>query len=154
MITPPTTEELALLAQSTFADTAFLITDLALDATPAAPDWLCVVVGFDAAVKGRLVLAAPSGLAAQLAADMLCIDASDEQALAQASGALAELANVFAGVLAPRVYGEKGQWVLGLPRVLLVEPALGAHESARAVTLMSDAGHPIHIELVLEQQAA
>ena len=154
MITALSTEELALLAQSTFADTAFLITDLAADATAPAQAWLCAVIGFEAEVKGRLVLAATTGLATQLAADMLCVDAADEQAVLQAGGALAELANVFAGVLVPRVFGERGRWALGLPSVSHAEPPVGTHERARTVTLMSDAGHPIRVELVLENQAA
>ena len=90
MINPPTTEELATLAQSTFADTAFLLTELSPDPGSVAPDWLCAVIGFDAEVKGRLVLAASTALAAQLAADMLCVDAADTQAQEHASGALAE----------------------------------------------------------------
>jgi CheY-specific phosphatase CheX len=151
MITPLSIDELALLAQSTFADTAFLLTELAPESYDPATDCLCAVIGFDAEVKGRLILAASTALGAQLAADMLCVDASDEQAVAQAGGALAELANVFAGVLVPRLFGESGQWALGLPRVLLAEPPLATGEQTRGVTLVSDAGHPIRVELVLEQ---
>lgn len=153
MITPPSIDELALLAQSTFADTAFLLTELVAEPQGAAADCLCAVIGFEAEVKGRLVLAASTALAAQLAADMLCVDASDEQAVAQAGGALAELANVFAGVLVPQVFGESGEWALGLPRILLAEPPLGAGERSRGVTLMSDAGHAIRVELVLEEKS-
>jgi CheY-specific phosphatase CheX len=153
MITPPSTEELAVLAQSTFADTAFLLTEPVSESQGPATDCLCAVIGFEAEVKGRLVLAASTALAAQLAADMLCVDASDEQAVAQAGGALAELANVFAGVLVPQVFGESGEWALGLPRVLLAEPPLGAGERSRGVTLMSDGGHAIRVELVLEEKA-
>jgi CheY-specific phosphatase CheX len=153
MITPPSIDELALLAQSTFADTAFLLTEPVAEPQGALADSLCAVIGFDAEVKGRLVLAASTALAAQLAADMLCVDASDEQAVAQAGGALAELANVFAGVLVPQVFGESGEWALGLPRILLAEPPLGAGERSRGVTLMSDAGHAIRVELVLEDKS-
>jgi len=153
MITPPSTDELALLAQSTFADTAFLLTEPTAESHGPSPDCLCAVIGFDAEVKGRLVLAAPTALAAQLAADMLCVDASDEQAVAHAGGALAELVNVFAGVLVPQVFGESGEWALGLPRVLLAEPPLGAGERSRGVTLVSDAGHAIRVELVLEEKS-
>jgi len=151
-MTPLSTDELALLAQSTFADTAFLLTELAPEPQGAGSDCLCAVIGFDAEVKGRLVLAAPTALAAQLAADMLCVDANDAQAVAQAGGALAELANVFAGFLLPRLFGENGQWALGLPRVLLAEPPLASGEKARGVNLVSDAGHPIRVELVLDEQ--
>ena len=151
-MTPLSTDELALLAQSTFADTAFLLTELASERHGPASDCLCAVIGFDAEVKGRLVLAASTALAAQLAADMLCVDASDEQAVAQAGGALAELANVFAGVLVPRLFGEHGQWALGLPRVLLADPPLASGEEVRGVTLVSDAGHPIRVELVLGEK--
>lgn len=152
MITPLSTDELALLAQSTFADTAFLLTELAPDPHHAGADCLCAVIGFDAEVKGRLVLASCTALGAQLAADMLCVEAHDEQAVAQAGGALAELANVFAGVLAPRLFGEHGEWALGLPRVLIAEPPLASGEQSRGVTLVSDAGHPIRVELVLEHK--
>lgn len=152
MITPLSTDELALLAQSTFADTAFLLTELAPEPHGPPSDCLCAVIGFEAEVKGRLVLAASTALAAQLAADMLCVDPNDEQAVAQAGGALAELANVFAGVLIPRLFGENGEWALGLPRVLLAEPPLASGEHTRGFTLVSDAGYPIRVELVLEQR--
>ena len=153
MINPLTTDELALLAQSTFADTAFLLTEPTSESHGTPPDCLCAVIGFDAEVSGRLVIAAPTALGAQLAADMLCLDPGDEQAVAQAAGALAELANVFAGVLVPQVFGEAGEWTLGLPKVLLAEPPLGAGERSRGVTLVSDAGHAIRVELVLAEKA-
>jgi len=153
MINAPSTEELALLAQSTFADTAFLLTEPSTEPHGTPSDYLCAVIGFDAEVSGRLVIAASTALGAQLAADMLCVDPTDEQAVAQAGGALAELANVFAGVLVPQVFGDAGEWSLGLPRVLLAEPPLGDSERSRSVTLVSDAGHAIRVELVLQDKA-
>lgn len=153
MINPPSTDELALLAQSTFADTAFLLTEPTNEPQGAVQDCICAVIGFDAEVSGRLIIAAPTALGAQLAADMLCVDPSDEQAVSQAGGALAELANVFAGVLVPQVFGEAGEWSLGLPKLLMAEPPLGAGELSRGVTLVSDAGHAIRVELVLSEKA-
>lgn len=150
MITPPSAEELALLAQSTFADTAFLLTELAAEPSEVAADPLCAVIAFDGEAKGRLVLAATQHLAAELAADMLCVAPSHPEAGLHASGALAELANVFAGVLLPRLFGERGTWTLGLPRVRTDQPPAVAGERSRAVTLVSDSGQPIRVELVLE----
>ncbi|HEV8550168.1 MAG TPA: chemotaxis protein CheX [Polyangiaceae bacterium] len=150
MTLPLSVDELALLAQSTFADTAFLLTELADDPAALAESRVCVEIAFDGELKGRLVLAATELLAAELAADMLCVERGHADAALHARGALAELANVFAGVLLPRVFGERGAWKLGLPRLRAAEPGIFAGERSRAVTLVSDSGQPIRVELVLE----
>jgi len=149
MIAPPTTSELAALAASTFADTAFLFSEPAADEATWSGDFLLVEIGFEAEVRGRLVLAAAPELATQMAADMLCVEVNDEEALAQASGALAELANVLAGVLVAQIFGPTGHWALGLPRALRTQTPVLPDQRVLRATLVSDSGHPIRIELVL-----
>ena len=144
-----TNDELAVLAASTFADTAFLLTEPSAEQTPFSDDWLCAVIKFQAQVDGRLVIATPTSVAAQVAADMLCVDARDSEAQAQAGAAVAELANVLAGVLVAQLFGSTGKWQLGLPTITLREPRIAPGERSNRVTLLNERGQPIRVEVVL-----
>ena len=152
-MSPLSNDALAVLAASTFADTAFLLTEPCDAHSAWDNDWVCAVIPFDGEVAGRLVLAAPTALAAQVAADMLCLDPGDSEAVAQAGAAVAELANVFAGVLVAELFGNSGKWQLGLPRITMLEPALAPGEQANRVTLLNELGQPIRVEVVLANAA-
>jgi CheY-specific phosphatase CheX len=152
-MTPMSNDALAVLAASTFADTAFLLTEPADEHNAWSDDWLCAVIPFDGEVAGRLVLAAPTSLAVQVAADMLCLDPGDAEAMAHAGSAVAELANVLAGALVAELFGSSGKWQLGLPRITLLEPAVAPGEQANRVTLLNELGWPIRVEVVLANAA-
>jgi CheY-specific phosphatase CheX len=149
VINPLSNDELAVLAASTLADTAFLLAEPAPTSVPFQNGWICAVVPFDAVVSGRLVLAAPAALAAQVAADMLCVAPTDDDAINHAGSAVAELANIMAGVVVAEVFKGAGSFQLGLPAITPLEPPLGADEHANRVTLVNDVGQPLRVELVL-----
>lgn len=148
-----TNDELAVLAASTFADTAFLLTEPTSDEQPWSDEWVSAVIGFEAHVSGRLVIAAPRSVAAQVAADMLCLEPGAAEAVAQAGAAVAELANVLGGVLVAQLFGSTGKWQLGLPKITQIEPAVAPGERASRVTLLNEMGQPIRVEVVLADAA-
>src|ERR1041384_4812123 len=142
-MTPLSNDQLAVLAASAFADTAFLLTEPSDEHSVWKDDWVCAVIPFDAEVPGRLCISAPAPLAVQVAADMLCVDPADAEALAQAPSAVAELAHVLAGLLVAELFGSSGKCQLGLPRITSIEPAIAPGERANRVTLLNEAGQPI-----------
>lgn len=148
MIRRLTDDELALLAATTLAETAFLLAEPSPHAGRWPPDWACAVVPFEAAVQGRLVVAAPVALAAQVAAEMPLVT-SAEEALLHAGRAVAELAGVIASAVANAVFETAGRFRLGVPSVIGAEPPLAPGERANRVTLVNEAGQPVRVELVL-----
>lgn len=149
MIKSLTNDELAVLAASTLADTAFLLAEPTPATAPWQNDWICAVVPFDAVIPGRLVLAAPAALATQVAADMLCVAPTDDEAITQAGPAVAELANIMAGVIVAELFKNTGRFRLGLPSIIPLEPTLDDGEQANRVTLVNEVGQPLRVELVL-----
>jgi hypothetical protein len=148
MIRRLTDDELAVLAASTLAETAFLLAEPSPHAGLCQHDWACAVVRFEAAVRGRLVVAAPIALAAQVAAEMPRVTSADE-ALLYAGDAVADLAGVIAAVVAAEIFKTEGRVRLGLPSVVDGEPPLAPGESANRVTLVNEVGQPVRVELVL-----
>jgi hypothetical protein len=148
MIRRLTDDELAVLAASTLAETAFLVAEPSPHAGRWQHDWACAVVPFEAAVRGRLVVAAPVALAAQVAAEMPLVTTADE-ALLQAGHAVADLAGVIASVVAAAVFKAAGRFRLGPPSVVTCEPPLAPGERANRVTLVNEVGQPVRVELVL-----
>jgi CheY-specific phosphatase CheX len=146
-------DELAILAAGTFADTAFLLAEPADDQAPWTSDWVSAVIPFEAEQSGRLVVAAPMPLCTQLATDMMCLEPGDPEATAQGPSAVAELANVLAGVLLARLFEDSGKWQLGLPRLTTLEPGVAPGEHSNRVTLLNEMGHPIRVEVVLATAA-
>jgi len=148
-----TNDELATLAAGTFADTAFLLTEPSPEEQSWTEEWISATIKFESDVQGRLVISAPRSLATQVAADMLCLDPGDAEAMAQAANAVAELANVLGGVLVAQLFGSTGKWQLGLPTITQLEPAVAPGERASRVTLLNEMGQPIRVEVVLSDAA-
>jgi len=143
-----TDDELAMLAASTLAQTAFLLAEPASDAD-WHEDWACALVPFEAAVRGRLVVAAPVAVAAQVAAETLLVSPADQEARLHAGNAVADLAGVMAEAVVPELFKTNGPFRVGLPSVVACEPPLAPGERANRVTLVNEAGHPVRVELVL-----
>jgi hypothetical protein len=152
MIRHLTDDELAVLAASTLAETAFLLAEPSPHAGPGQHEWACAVVSFEAAVRGRLVVAAPVALAAQVAAEMPLVTSADE-AFLHASDAVADLARVIAAVVAAEIFKTAGRFRLGVPSVVNCEPPLAPGERANRVTLVNEVGQPVRVELVLGASA-
>jgi CheY-specific phosphatase CheX len=148
MIRHLTNDELAVLAASTLAETAFLLAEPSPHTGRWQHDWACAVVPFEATVHGRLVVAAPVALAAQVAAEMPLVATADE-ALLQAGHAVADLAGVIASAVASAIFETAGSFRLGAPSVVTCEPPLAPGERANRVTLVNEAGQPVRVELVL-----
>lgn len=149
MIRSLSNDELALLAATTLAETAFLLAEPSPAAARWENHWICAIVPFDAVVPGRLVLAAPAALAAQVAADRLAVGATDTLAITQAGPAVAELAHLMAGVVLAAVFRNDARFRLGSPSITPLEPELAADEHANRVTLVNEVGQPLRVELVL-----
>ena len=148
MIRSLSNDELALLAATTLAETAFLLAEPSPAAARWDNHWICAIVPFDAVVPGRLVLAAPAALAAQVAADRLAVGATDDEAITQAGPAVAELAHLMAGVVLAAVF-KHARFRLGSPSITPLEPELAQGEHANRVTLVNESGQPLRVELVL-----
>jgi hypothetical protein len=125
----------------------------AVERSPWEDEWVCVAVPFDAHVSGRLVLAAPAPLAAQVAAEILCVDPMSDTAIAHAGVAVAEFAKVLAGVLVSEIFGNAASCRLGLPRITADEPTVAEGERASRITLLNDFDQPIRVEVVLADAA-
>jgi hypothetical protein len=154
MIVLPTEVELAATASRVLADTAFVMTEVDVDAQPSGSGWVHAAVGFKAQLQGRLVLSMAQGVAAQVAADMLCTEADDAEAVEHAGGAVLELANVLTSVVIAEVFGTKGSWQFGIPERLLECPLLRTSELSRSVTLRTDSLELIRVQLLLGEGAA
>lgn len=69
----------------------------------AESELVCATISFSGAVSGTLSVAAPSGLCAELAANILGVEVRDPDALRKGPDTLGEIANIAAGHLATRI---------------------------------------------------
>jgi CheY-specific phosphatase CheX len=89
--------------------------------TDAGEDLVCATISFSGAVSGTLSVAAPSGLCAELAANILGVEVHDPDALRKGPDTLGEIANIAAGHLATRI-DPHGHTHLHPPVVARMEP--------------------------------
>jgi hypothetical protein len=150
---PPTDDELAVLAAMSLADSAFLLAEPSPRMARWQDEWVCAVVPFDAAVPGRLVLAAPAAVAAQVAADALCVAPTDDEAILHAGVVVAALATAVAGTVLAEIFKKTRRPRIGRASVVPSEPPLSPGERARRVTLVNEVGQPLRVELVLTDAA-
>lgn len=151
-----TTEELGNVVREVLEEASFTFLD------PVSDD----VAGADDVVEARLALGAPpagwvqlevdAALAPELAANMLGTGMPAGDASAMGESAVAELANVIAGVVAVRLYGTERLTDLGTPRVArrcgtaagAAVPGGGAGN--RCVRLCAGTGEIVRVTLCLE----
>jgi len=148
MTTPLTEELLQQVVSQVLEECAFLCTQP--DVEPATwPDHITrATIEFAGPQKGRLQLYAAHGLAMDLAADMLGVDATDPDASRLADGALAELTNVIAGALVARLFGTATLCELGIPVVEHQTPGVRSGGIC-SLTLVDLDGRPIDVRVSL-----
>jgi hypothetical protein len=146
-------DELAFLAARTLAETAFLIAEPPPESDRFEQDWTCAVVRFDATVCGRLVVAAPLALAAQVAAEMSLVAAAEDATPLHAGSAVADLASAIADTVVAEIFAACGIFRLGQPAIVDREPPLAPGERAHRITLVNEVGQPVRVELVLGESS-
>mgnify|MGYP001008461714 CR=1 FL=1 len=93
------------------------------DELPAAEGKLVLVaMGFSGHWRGRLELAVPEEMSAELAANVLGLDAGDEAALERSADALKELLNVACGSILTTLAGDQPVFDLSVPKVAALPP--------------------------------
>lgn len=147
-----TDTELASVASRVFVDTAFLLTEPGGIWEPDFPDAVHALIGFESGAPGELVVSFPNSVACQLAADMLGVEPEDPEAVQSAGNAVAEMANVLAGVLMVQLFGEDGQWELGLPRIEVSAPRSTLPTACR-IALQTDSGDQIQVSITRGEAA-
>ncbi len=93
---------------------AFLFVDPGEDPDLASVDvYLAASVGFAGAAAGRVSLAVPSAMAAELASNFLGCEPDDPAAAAQAADACKEILNIVCGHILTELYGPTPVFDLG-----------------------------------------
>lgn len=118
---PDTCLELALEAMAQSLETmAFAsLAPCSDEEAPPPPSALLVRIDFAGPRRGSLELAAGEGLGRLLAANILGLEPTDNQAAAGAGDALKELANVTCGVLLPRLPAPSGErFTMDVPQLV------------------------------------
>ena len=92
------------------------------EALPAPRESVLAHLKFDGEFSGKLSLAIPTDMCAELAANMLGEEADDPDAIAKGTDALKELLNVLAGNLLTAFAGEEPVFNLGVPEAMPLAP--------------------------------
>jgi hypothetical protein len=115
-------------------DAAFLFTEPAPPGSPCPVPLYEATLAFTAPRPGKLTLRAGPELGAEAAANLLGLDASEDEAKQNAGPALGELLNMVAGLLMKEWFGTQAHCSLGLPVVVrhaTAPPALCGAMQAR-----------------------
>jgi hypothetical protein len=106
-------------------------------------------IAFESLKGGKLRLTAAPGVAAEMAANMLGVDATDAAAAENGRAAVAEVLNVIGGAFVTRYFGTGVPSQLGLPTAeLLAAPPRGPRTAAALV--VAESGGPVLLELDME----
>jgi hypothetical protein len=148
---PEATSELLVdILGQVLQDAAFMFVEPAQEPVGWDARVYAATIAFESVRGGllRLTAALPAGV--ELAANMLGTDATDPEAEENGRAAVSEILNVIGGAFLTRYFGTKVPSQLGLPQAALAsEPATGPRTCAAVVR--SEEGHPVMLELELEQ---
>jgi CheY-specific phosphatase CheX len=118
---------LAEAARTTLEDAAFVFADADAAVDDAAPPLegsvIEAVVDYAGPSVGRVMLAVPSELAQEMAANLLGVDPTDDRARAGAGDALGEVLNIMTGLLLDSLFGPGALYRIGPPIVARVASA-------------------------------
>ena len=121
---------------------AFMFADATeIDDLPDPEDDIMQVgMSFSGTFRGELVLALPTGMGAEIAANVLGVDAQDPKACAGAPDAAKELLNVVCGRVLTEIAGETPVFDLSVPQVsqLALEAWTELKEQPDAVAFLVD----------------
>lgn len=136
----------------TLEEAAFVFAEPTEDPPPFDGDVIAARLSYCGAHAGELLLAAPHGLAATLAANLL----GEEEGGASVTGddldAVGEILNMIAGSLVLELFGPDGGCKLGLPRVQRLtseEYRRDAASAHAAATLVEEEGRRIDLSVRL-----
>lgn len=138
-------------------ESAFIFTEPDEESPLPPTPVLEAVLPFSGAGQGCLLAAMPAPLGAQLAANLMGVDAEDREASNLASEGLCEMMNMVAGWLLREWFGEAAVCEIGIPDAALREPAARDPRwkyPTMAGTLVTEEGHRIHLAAVIETGGA
>jgi chemotaxis protein CheY-P-specific phosphatase CheC len=143
-----TPQTLSAVAARVLEDAAFLFVE-AGDAE-AAIDGPAVVAAMDfgGPAAGRLHLQVPPDLAAELAANLLGVDAGDPESEGRGEAAVGELLNMIGGLFTAEAFGTGVVCPLGIPEVRTVEGPVAATGADVASRLVDENGRAIDLWVV------
>ncbi len=143
MRAPLDDEALGLLVSRTLEDTAYAFASPTFDPyTPVADD-IAVSLSFQGPEDGHVLVHGARALGNALAAALLGIEPSDDDAAAGASDAIGEVTNILAGAIIHHLYGSHVLCRLGTPQILAMEPA--APRPLATAQLLVDDEHPLFV---------
>lgn len=104
---------------------AFMFGDIVEDEIPEEPenDYVLASMTFSGHMNGRLEVAVPVSMSAEIAANVLGIDPDDPAVESDAEDAIKELLNVVCGNLLTQLAGEKPVFDLSVPEVSRLDEA-------------------------------
>lgn len=128
-ITPPAQRDLGALVSDVLGDMAFMITDATPSAAPTGGVWLVGEIRYHGPVSGTLACWCSRPFGAQLAANLLGLDPTADDARQAADDAMRELLNVLCGHLVTRWFGTDAVFNLSIPSVRDAVDAPGATDA-------------------------
>lgn len=126
------TMTLKAIASELLANLAFLFVDETDTAKDTADRWLESDIDFAGPEQGTLWLQCPRGFAKLLAANLLGVDITSNDAEAKAEGAVTEFMNILCGHFVTTVYGSDVTTELSIPRIKSI-PRQTEPDTARQV---------------------
>ncbi len=144
------TEILARTLGQVLEEAAFVFAEATDDPPPLSGPVLQARLSYDGDHRGELVLAAPSDLAATLAANLLGEDEGGAAMTGDDADALGEILNMIAGSLLVELHGPEARCSLGLPRVAIVPAVQHDRDLARAdvkASLLEEEGRRIDLSV-------
>ena len=144
------TELLARALGQVLEEAAFVFAEATDDPPPLAESVLQARLAYGGDHRGELVLAAPTDLAATLAANLLGEDEGGAAMTGDDADALGELLNMIAGSLLVELHGPDARCSLGLPRVALVpadQHERGLAEADVVASMLEEEGRRVDLSV-------
>ena len=133
---------------------AFIFTEPALEDLEWREDVLEAELDFSGVKSGRLLLAMPKSLAAEVAANLVGLDLEDSPEIAEdGPAAVRELLNMMAGPFLAGLCGEEAVTEIGIPTSRVLPPANRSNWQAGpflSASLVTDSDQPVEIAAVLD----
>ncbi len=154
MIADLTSEILAEVAGQTLEEAAFVFAEPEDMPQPWASDIVVTELEFSRPDEsGKLILAVSINFASEVSANLLGIDAEDEEAAIGAVGAIKEILNIVGGVAMERFYGKDAAQI-GIPEAETMDDARYAGLLEQAVCkihLLADMEHRLDFLVIINE---
>jgi len=151
---PLTTANLTPVFSDVLANLAFMFTDENRGDPSPATNWLETTISYHGPTSGTLKLQCPTEFGVLLAANLLGVDAEDDDAGSKAQDAVKEFMNIVCGQFVTTIHGTEQVFDLTIPQTReLTEPPDSTGHDESLVSTLTVEGHSVQLTYAPDDEA-